>query len=375
MRAERDVDLAAAVVAKLRDGMEQMGLDALLPMAPENVVYAAGVLPPSLRTVRTRMACCLIPAEGPTEMIVVALEKGAVEAACRLDQITGYREFEQDAVTVAAESLRERGLSDGAIGVETTYLPKASFDQLQGSLPRAKLIAVDELLAETRSIKTRAEIDSIQLIGEAAQRIGEECIGLVASSDPESRLGELISGKYSEVGGRLTMLVVGSGPRSALPNAVPTDRKLEPGDVVRVDIIGTRDNYCSDVARTAVVGEPSGQQLRLYRTLREIHDRILSRLAPGVVTTDLYSIYRDAMQKAKLPYYHFVGHGLGITLHEDPFISDIRPVVLAPGMVLCIEPMTLIEGEFGMQIEDEVVITPDGCRLITQAGDLLRIEA
>ena len=80
------------------------------------------------------------------------------------------------------------------------------------------------------------------------------------------------------------------------------------------------------------------------------------------------------MDAADLPPYHFVGHGLGITLHEDPFVNALKPIALEPGMVLCIEPLTLLEGRFGVQIEDEVLITADGYELITEAGDLMRME-
>lgn len=363
------------ILRKLRGAMGAQNLDVLLVMAPENIVYVAGVVPPSLRSVRTRLACCVVPAEGATEMVVVALEKGAVETLCRLDAVTPYREFEQDAVSVATGSLKDRGLADGVIGIESTYLPKESFDLLQESLPGARFVPVDDLLSEVRAIKTPEEIEHIDLIGQAAQQIGEESLRLVSAGDSETKLGDFITERYTEAGGRLTMLVVGAGERSALPNAVPSDRHLERGDVVRIDVIGNRENYCSDVARTAVVGEPSADQLKLYATLKEIYDRIIDRVRPGALTSDLYEIYRDGMEREGLPYYHFVGHGLGITLHEEPFMGTTRPMSLVPNMVLCIEPMCLLEGRYGMQIEDEVLVTSDGCRLITSAGDLLQIDA
>jgi Xaa-Pro dipeptidase len=368
-------DLGAAVLAKVRAAMEERSLDVLLAMAPESIVYVAGVVPPSLRTVRSRLACCVVPAEGPTEMVVVALEKGVVEPSSRLDSVTAYREFEQDAVLVAAASLQERGLANSTIGIEATYLPKADFDRLEETLPRAKFVAADDLLSEVRSIKSPEELEAIELVGRAAQRIGEECLETVSAGDSEAVLGRCISERYAQAGGQLTMLVVGAGIRSALANAAPTERVMQPGDTVRIDVIGTRDNYCSDVARTAVVGEPSAEQQRLYGTLERVHERILERLRPGVRTSDIYALYKKAMEDAGLPFYHFVGHGLGVTLHEDPFIRDGHPVTLAANMVLCIEPMTLIEGRHGMQIEDEIVITADGCRPITAANGLLSIGA
>ena len=94
--------------------------------------------------------------------------------------------------------------------------------------------------------------------------------------------------------------------------------------MVRLDIIGTKATYHSDVARTAVVGEPSEEQQRVYDLLHGVHRRCLDALRPGALTSDVYAIYGEAMDEAGLPPYHFVGHGLGITLHEDPFVNALK---------------------------------------------------
>ena len=223
-------------------------------------------------------------------------------------------------------------------------------------------------------LKLPAEIEAIRSIGAAAERIANECVALVGPGDTERDLAGLIEERYAEAGGeRLDMLVVGSGPRSAHPNAPATDRELQEGDVVRIDVIGTADNYYSDVARTAVVGEPSDEQRRIHDLLFWVHERTLDALRPGVLSSDVFSIYDHAMRDAGLPAYHFVGHGLGVTLHEDPFVNATTSRRLEEGMVLCIEPLTMLEGRFGMQIEDEVLITAGGCEPITHADGLLRI--
>ena len=363
------------VLAKVRDALADGGLDAIVASSPENVAYVSGAAPPSMRTVRSRLALALVPRTGPTEIVTVALEAPLVRSQTHLDRVTAYREFEEPPVAALARSLRERGLDSGRIGVETTALSHADHEALRDELPQADLRPVDDLLAELRTIKTSGEIARIRQIGGAAQAIAEESVALVGAGSSERELGDLIARRYHAAGGdQLTMLVVASGERSAHPNGPPTDRVLERGDVVRLDVIGTAGHYYSDVARTAVVGEPTTDQRRVFDLLSSVHDRCLEMLRPGVESADVYAVYRDALAKAGLPAYHFVGHGLGLTLHEEPFVSDRRSVRLREGMVLCIEPLTMIEGEYGMQIEDEVLITADGCEPLTRAGDLLVID-
>jgi Xaa-Pro dipeptidase len=362
------------ILSKMRGAMAERGLDVLVPMSPENVAYAAGAAPPSQKTVRSRLAACIVPAEGSTEAVVIALEAPLMRSQSWLDSVTAYQEFEHDPVEIVADSLRAKGLVDGRVGIEETYLSVVAYRTLKRALPDAHLEAADDLLSELRTIKAPAEIEMIRDIGQAAQRIAEECAGLVRAGSTERELANLISERYAAAGGDgLTMLVVGSGPRSAHPNAPATDRTLEPGDIVRLDIIGTKNNYYSDVARTAVVGEPTPEQRQVYDLLFSVHERSLEALKPGVPSSDVYRIYRKAMEEAGLPPYHFVGHGLGVTLHEDPFVNDRKSVPLEENMVLCIEPLTMLEGRFGLQIEDEVIITADGYDPITRAGDMLRI--
>lgn len=364
------------VLGKVLSAMNEHALDAIVPMSPENLAYASGAAPPSQKTVRSRLAGAVIPADGvDTEVFTVRLEAPLVRSQSRLERVTAYEEFVEHPIDVLAASLRERGLGDGRIGVETTYLSHADFERLRAALPAARLQPADGLWEQLRLLKTAGEITRIRTIGQAAQRITEECVALVGPGSTERELGNLITERYHEAGGdALTMLVVASGERSAHLNAPPTDRVLAAGDIVRTDVIGTAGHYYSDVARTAVVGgEPTAEQRRVYDLLLDVHHRCLEAVRPGALSSDIYAVYHDAMTAAGLPPYHFVGHGLGITLHEEPFINAHQSVPLVEGMVLCIEPLTSIEGAFGMQVEDELLVTADGCELLTEAGEILTI--
>ncbi len=367
--------IADEIVRKMERAMGERGLDALVATSPENVAWASGAAPPSQKTVRSRLAAAIVPREGESELVAIALEGPVVRTQSRLDALRLYEEFVEDPVLVFADSLRRRGLGDGVLGVEETHLSHADYGKLADALPSAQLVRADELFEELRMVKTPAEIDAIRDIGGAADRIATEVCDRFGAGSTEREIANFVAERYAEAGGDgLTMLVVGSGPRSAAVNAPATGRALERGDVLRLDIIGTKGRYHSDVARTAVVGEPTGEQQNVYDLLLGVHGRCLDALRPGALTSDVYRIYREAMNEAALPPYHFVGHGLGITLHEDPFVNELTEIPLEEGMVLCIEPLTLLEGRFGMQIEDEVLITAAGYEAFTEAGDLMRMQ-
>lgn len=368
--------IADEILAKTRRAMDEVGLDAVVATSPENVAYASGAAPPSQKTVRSRLAAAIIPADGETEVVAVALEGPVVRTQSRLDSIKLYQEFVEDPIEVFADSLRRRGLDQGTVGVEETHLSHADYSKLAATLPKARLVPVDELFSSLRMVKTAAEIEAIRDIGAAAQRIHGDVCATFSAGVTEREIANFVAERYAEEGGDgLTMLVVGSGPRSAAVNAPPTGRVLEQGDMLRLDIIGTKAHYHSDVARTVVVGEPSEEQQQVYDLLLGVHRRCLEALRPGVLSSDVYRIYSEAMDAARLPPYHFVGHGLGITLHEEPFVNELKSIPLEEGMVLCIEPLTLLEGRFGIQIEDEVLITADGYEPFSEAGELLRLGA
>jgi Xaa-Pro dipeptidase len=362
------------IVGKLEEAMAARSLDALVATSPENVAWASGAAPPSQKTVRSRLAAAIVPLDGESELVAIALEGPVVRTQSRLDSIRLYEEFVEDPVLVFADSLRQRGLAEGVVGVEETHLSHADYAKLAAALPAARLVRADELFEQLRMVKTPSEIEAIRDIGGSAERIAREVCERFGAGSTERQIANFVAERYAEAGGDgLTMLVVGSGPRSAAVNAPPTGRVLEDGEVLRLDIIGTKGRYHSDVARTAVVGEPTANQRRVYDLLHGVHRRCLAELRPGALSSDVYAIYRQAMDDAGLPPYHFVGHGLGITLHEDPFVNALSSIPLEEGMVLCIEPLTLLEGEFGMQIEDEILITADGYEPFTEAGGLTRM--
>jgi len=155
-------------------------------------------------------------------------------------------------------------------------------------------------------------------------------------------------------------------PEVAVVPAGPLDRPLRPGDVVRVDLITGRDWFHADVARTAVVGVPDPEARAVWRVLTDAYRRVQDRLRPGARTRELHALYLQTLADGGLqPSLEFLGHGLGLRIHEEPYVNAYTDRVLEPGMVLCQEPMYLVARRMGFHVEDEFLITADGFELLS----------
>ena len=167
--------------------------------------------------------------------------------------------------------------------------------------------------------------------------------------------------------------IVGSGPHSASPHHVPTDRVISEGDAIVIDLGGTRLDYCSDTTRTAFCGDPPREFEDLYATLQMAQEAACNAVRPGVAASEIDRVARDAITDAGYGEYfiHRTGHGIGMETHEEPYIIAGNDERLVAGMAFSVEPGIYVPGQWGARIEDIVVVTEDGGeRLNTSATDL-----
>jgi Xaa-Pro aminopeptidase len=353
--------------------MHENDLDALVIVAPENVAWTSGVAVPSQKIVRHRHAIVLVPREGECEMVVVNIEEGFVKANTKIPAVTAYNEFTQKAVLVLADRIKARGLGAGRIGVEATYLNHRDYLRLVEALPDAHLEPADQLIEGLRMIKTGDEVRRLTHAGRLAERVAHESLEEWWPGMTEVELGRIITDKFAAAGGdKLTMLAVTAGERTPMLNGVPSSREIRRGEVVRIDVIGLVDNYYCDVARTAVVGEPTAEHASIWQKLVDCRDMALESIKPGVSSHSIYKAYIEKMDSWGMPTLHFLGHGLGLTLHEEPYVNRYADCTLQEGMVLAIEPLVVFP-ELGMQLEEAVLVTRDGCEVITNQFDTRRL--
>jgi Xaa-Pro aminopeptidase len=364
------------VIARQAAAMRDAGLDAIVSISPENFAYVTGFLSPTQPIMRWRHAMALVTADGATALVVVDMEANTIRAkAPPGTDIAVWREFKFDAMNALADMLRKRGLAKARIGIEMDYLPAGDFSALRDALPDAKFTAVENLLARLRQIKTPAEIDVLRRLSRIADKAITDAYHSVRAGSSEMDLAAALTrGVYEQGAEYFKLMIVATGERSVFPNVGPTGRILKRGDVCRVEIFPMIGGYHAGVCRTAAVGAPPPEAERIWANLTACKYLLLDAIKPGASSRAIYELYLSKLSELGLPPISFIGHGIGLHLHEDPYLGPTQDQPLEAGMVLGIEPLVYETGfGFGMQNKDMVLVTSSGCELLSDYADTDRL--
>jgi Xaa-Pro dipeptidase len=366
------------VLRKLRSATIKAGHDALVAFSQDNVTYTAGFLVPSHASNRFRRTITLLAGQQFATQIVVNVEENLAKQRSRFSDIRAYNQFTQDAADVLADVLLEAGVGSGQIAIELDYMPAQDYIRLRERLPRAKFVPCRELYFNARMIKTDDEIAVLKDVGALTDRVIGEVLREVRPGMTEKSVAQIIGNKMLEGGCDGLKCQVGSGVRSGITNCTPTDKAIELGDIVRIEILGDMNHYRSNVTRTAVLGNPTDEQREIWDVMIGARETCKSMLRPGTAVADLYRAYVKYLRDHGIePTLKFLGHGIGQTIHEEPYITDTRTVVLEPNITCTMEPLYMIPGRMGFHVEDMYRITPTGFEpmsgAITPNDELIRI--
>ncbi len=277
-----------------------------------------------------------------------------------------------DPTAAARELLAERGLREGRLLVDDTMW--ATFAQdLRAAAPNATWGLASEALAALRIRKDEAELSAMRAAAGAAdaavddlRELGADAVGMT-----ERELARWIADRLADHGGDGVSFetIVGAGPNGAKPHHGHGDREIRPGEPVVLDF-GTRvDGYPSDQTRTLVfAGEPPAEYERVHEIVREAQTAAIDAVEPGVTAESIDQAARDVIDEAGYgdAFVHRTGHGVGLDVHEEPYIVAGNDRRLEPGMVFSVEPGIYLDGRFGCRIEDLVVVTDDGCERLNR---------
>lgn len=256
-------------------------------------------------------------------------------------------------------------------------MPAVHVFGLRDALPEATQTLAGPVVSELRIRKDAAEVAQLRAAGAAIDRVHARMGEFLKAGRTEAQVGADIAAAIVEEGHlEAAFVIVGSGPNGASPHHDLSDRVVETGDVVVVDIGGPlATGYYSDSTRTYAVGtEPPAAIREAYAALQDAQERAVAAVRPGVTAEQVDAAARARLTDAGLGerFLHRTGHGIGLDVHEDPYIVSGNTLPLEPGMAFSVEPGVYLAGEWGARIEDIVVVTADGCeRLNTRPRDLV----
>lgn len=281
-----------------------------------------------------------------------------------------------------AEQLRALASECGVrtVAVESAELTVAGLNNLRRSLPEASFDDSDDLsriITRLRMIKTPQEIASIRKAQEITDAAYAHILPMVRPGVTERELSleiEYFMKKQGASGPSFDLIVV-SGEKTSLPHGVPGERKIKSGEFVTMDTGAVVDGYCSDMTRTVAVGDVTPAMRHVYDTVLQAQLAAEEALHAGAVCREVDRIARDLIDNAGYRgcFGHGLGHSVGLQIHEEPRLSPACSQALEANMLMTVEPGVYLEGGFGVRIEDLVVITPDGCDILTRSPKELTV--
>jgi Xaa-Pro aminopeptidase len=365
------------IISRLKQRIIDAGLDAVIAISPENVTYVSGFVVPSQSLMRWRHAAVIVTADGRTSMVAIDMEATTVRAHAGIDDLRIYREFTDDPMDKLAESLKDLKLDRGRVGIELEFLPAKEFATLQKNLAAIQWVAAESIFNKARQIKTPNELALLRSLSKLTDKaLGDALRSAKVGTSEMELAGTLLTSLFGGGAESYKLMIIASGERSQFPNVGPTERKLQKGDIIRMEIFGQKNGYLTGVCRTAVVGDATPEQYKIWSNLIECKYLVMDLIKPGASCPDVYKKFLRKFSELGFEPISFVAHGIGLHLHEEPYMGRYGNEIVEAGMVGAFEPLVYIPGRFGMQNKDMFCVTEKGCELlsdVTPTDTLLRV--
>ncbi|CPR04597.1 peptidase M24 [Mycobacterium bohemicum DSM 44277] len=312
-----------------------------------------------------RLTALVLPASGDPTVVVPRLELASLKESAIAELGLAVRDWVDgdDPYRLVGAAL---GGGAAATAV-TDSMPALHLLPLAGVLGAPPILATG-IMRELRMVKEQCEIDALRKAGAAIDRVHARVPEFLRPGRTEADVAaDIAEAIVAEGHSEVAFIIVGSGPHSADPHHGYSDRELRAGDVVVVDIGGAYEpGYHSDSTRTYSIGEPEPAVAQQYSVLQRAQRAGLEAVRPGITAEQVDAAARDVLAAEGLAEYfvHRTGHGIGLSVHEEPYIVAGNDLPLAAGMAFSVEPGIYFPGRWGARIEDIVVVTDDGAAAV-----------
>ena len=355
--ARFNTDVYAARLRSAAAAAQAAGLAGLVITPGYDLRYLVG----SRAQTFERLTALVVPADGSTPTVVVPrLELASLKESAILELSLAVQDWVDgdDPYALVAAAL------PGSTVAVTDAMPALHLLPLAAVLGAVPVLATD-VLRQLRMIKDPSEIDALTKAGAAIDRVHARVPEFLKPGRTEADVSaDIAEAIVAEGHSEVAFIIVGSGPNGADPHHECSDRELQVGDIVVVDIGGpVEPGYNSDCTRTYSIGEPDPVVAQQYSVLQRAQAAAVAAVRPGMTAEQIDAAARDVLAAEGLAevFVHRTGHGIGLSVHEEPYIVAGNGLTLEPGMAFSVEPGVYFAGQWGARIEDIVVVTDDGC--------------
>jgi Xaa-Pro dipeptidase len=348
-------------IDRLLSLMPGAGLDALALNPGPSLVYLTGL---PFHLMERPTVAIFAPGQAPA-LVLAELEMRKVEQAPISLQPFPFGDNPATWGDAFQHAIHAMGLAGKTVGVEPGRMRVLELRFLEAAAPGAKFVSAQDTLAGLRMQKDASELALMRQAVNVAQRALEATLPRIKIGVTERELASELTFQLLRHGADPSHLfspIVSSGPNSANPHAVPSDRRLAAGDLLVIDWGATVGGYFSDLTRTYGIGRVEEEFARIASLVLEANTAGQAAIRPGVPAGEIDRAARVVIDRGGYAAYftHRVGHGLGMEEHEDPYMFAENPMLLAPGMTFTVEPGIYLPGRGGLRIEDDVAVTSGG---------------
>jgi Xaa-Pro dipeptidase len=338
-------------------------LDGVVLMPGPNLRYLSGLD----LFVSERPILVFYGTDGRSAVLLPGFESGRVTEVAPSAELYTYSD-EEGYLPAFAALAQALALDGKRLAVEYQNMRVLELRALQAAAPGAEFVPLEQSLPGLRAIKDRSELEALRVAIDITQKALQTMLSWSVLGWTERQLAERLTAEMLDGGGdSVAFMIVVAGPNGADPHAGPSDRPLQPGDLVTIDCGAVHAGYTADITRTFAVGQVEGELVEIYEVVRQANAAGRAAVKPGVAAQEVDRAARAVIEGAGYGAYftHRTGHGLGIETHEPPYMVEGNELILQPGMVFTVEPGVYVRGLGGVRIEDDVVVTSEGGESLT----------
>jgi len=357
--------------AKCREVMAQTGLDCVIVFPGTNMYYLTGFMEEPLE----RLLVAVLPRSSEPVFIVPELYEKQVKSCTWITEVRAWKDNENPS-KLLSEVLRSLSLLNGKIALDTKMWARF-FLMFLNVAPKAVYSDASEVIDGLRAVKSKEEIKVMEESASIADRIIKRIIDASGVGSREKEIANLVELEFRKLGVESVPFrpIVASGPNGAFPHHKPGVRRFKRGDSVVLDLGAAYKGYCSDITRTIFIEKCGSKEKTVYELVRHAQQLAFESIAEGLEARRVDRAARSHIANKGYgeKFIHRTGHGIGLDVHEAPYIWEGNAQILKTGMTFSVEPGIYLPDRFGVRIEDIVIVEGKKARRLNKVSRELTV--